>query len=96
VQSYCRNVKLQDAALLGRLAQYAILAFVVLIALDQVKVGGDIVRQSFLIILGGAVFAVALAFGLGGKEWAQERIEHWWPRRAKDVVVKGPLDDKQL
>ena len=96
VQSYCRNVKLQDAALLGRLAQYAILAFVVLIALDQVKVGGDIVRQSFLIILGGAVFAVALAFGLGGKEWAQERIENWWPRRAKDVVVKGPLDDKQL
>lgn len=96
VQSYCRNVKLQDAALLGRLAQYAILAFVVLIALDQVNVGGDIVRQSFLIILGGAVFAVALAFGLGGKEWAQERIEHWWPRRTKDAVVKGPADDKRL
>lgn len=95
VQGYCRNVKLQDAALLGRLAQYAILAFVVLIALDQVKVGGDIVRQSFLIILGGAVFAVALAFGLGGKEWAQERIEQWWPHRSKDVVVKGPLDDKR-
>lgn len=94
VQIYCRNAKLQDAALLGRLAQYAILAFVVLIALDQIKVGGDIVRESFLIILGGVVFAVALAFGLGGKDWAQERIEHWWPRRAKDVL-KDPLDDKR-
>jgi hypothetical protein len=96
VQSYCRSVKLQDAALLGRLAQYAILAFVVLIALDQVKVGGDIVRQSFLIILGGVVFAVALAFGLGGREWAQERIEQWWPRRKNDAVVKDPVDDKAL
>ena len=41
--------------LLGKLAQYAIMVFVVLIALDQVKVGGDIVRQSFLIILAGVV-----------------------------------------
>ena len=37
---------MQDAELLGRLAQYAIIAFVVLIALDQIEVGGDIVRQT--------------------------------------------------
>lgn len=94
VHSYCRSVKLQDAALLGKLAQYAILAFVVLIALDQIKVGGDIIRQSFLIILGGVVFAVALAFGLGGKDWAQERIEQWWPRRMKDIPP--PREDRKL
>ena len=80
VTTYGRNVNLQDAFFLGKLAQYAVLIFVVLIALDQVKVGGDIVRQSFLIILGGVVFALALAFGLAGKDWAAERIEHWWPR----------------
>ncbi len=85
VHSYCRSIKLQDAALLGRLAQYTIMAFVVLIALDQIKVGGDIVRESFLIVLGGVVFAVALAFGLGGKDWAQERIEQWWPRRSREL-----------
>lgn len=94
VQSYCRSVKLQDAALLGKLAQYAILAFVVLIALDQIKVGGDIVRQSFLILLGGVVFAVALAFGLGGRDWAQERIEQWWPRRMKDAPPQQ--EDRKL
>ena len=33
VMAYCRNVGLQDGDILGRLAQYAILAFVVLIAL---------------------------------------------------------------
>lgn len=80
VAAYGHKSKLQDAALLGKVAQYAVLVFVVLIALDQLKVGGDIVRQSFLIVLGGVVFAVALAFGLGGKDWAAERIEGWWPR----------------
>jgi hypothetical protein len=79
VTTYGRNVKLQDANLLGKFAQYAVLAFVVLIALDQIKVGGDIIRESFLILLAGVVFAVALAFGLGGRRWAQERIEQWWP-----------------
>jgi hypothetical protein len=80
VTTYGRNVKLQDARVLGKLAQYAVMAFVALIALDQIKVGGDIIRESFLILLAGVVFAVALAFGLGGRRWAQERIEQWWPR----------------
>ena len=83
ITAYCRNVHIQDAELLGRLAQYAIVTFVVLIALDQVNIGGDIVRQSFLIILAGVVFALALAFGLGGKEWAAELLERWWPRRKR-------------
>ncbi|MDQ6684048.1 MAG: hypothetical protein M3Z16_02880 [Pseudomonadota bacterium] len=90
VTAYSRNIKLQDAAFLGKLAQYAIMVFVILIALDQISVGGDIVRQSFLIVLGGIVFALALAFGLGGKDWAAERIEQWWPREKK---IKSPIDD---
>ena len=81
VCAYFRNVHLQDADLLGKLAQYAITTFVVLIALDQVNVGGDIVRQTFLIVLAGVVFALALAFGLGGKDWAAEMLERWWPKR---------------
>ena len=91
VTTYCRNIKLQDAAFFGKLAQYAIMVFVILIALDQIAVGGDIVRQSFLVILGGVVFALALAFGLGGKDWAAERIEEWWPNKKK---IKPPLDER--
>jgi hypothetical protein len=83
VIAYCRNVHVQDAEILGRLAQYAIVAFVVLIALDQVSIGGDIVRQTFLIVLAGVVLALALAFGIGGKDWAAEMLERWWPRRKK-------------
>jgi len=80
VTAYCRSTGLQDAGVLGRLAQYAILTFVVLIALDQLGVGA-IVRASFLILLGGVVFALALAFGLGSRRRAQALLERWWPAR---------------
>jgi len=83
VCAYCKKLQLQDADLLGRIAQYAILIFVVLIALDQVHVGGDIMREAFLIVLAGVVLALALAFGLGGREWAAELLERWWPRNRK-------------
>jgi hypothetical protein len=83
VTTYCRNVGIQDADVLGTIAQYAIIAFVVLIALDQVSVGGQIVRESFLIILAGVVFGLALAFGLGGRRWAAAMLERWWPSRGK-------------
>lgn len=95
VATYCCTIKLHDAAFLGKLAQYAIMVFVVLIALDHVKVGGDIVRQSFLVILAGVVFALALAVGLAGKDWAADRIEHWWPRdkQVKNRSTKGRRAD---
>lgn len=83
VVAYCSNVGIQDAELLGKLSQYAIVVFVVLISLDQMNVGGDIIRQSFLIILAGVVFALALAFGIGGQRWAAGLLERWLPRQNK-------------
>lgn len=84
VSAYCRNLGLPDGDLLGKLAQYALLAFVVLIALDQVSIGGDIVRHSFLILLGGVVLGLALAFGIGGQKWAADLLERWWPRQRSE------------
>jgi hypothetical protein len=84
VSSYFRGAQMRDAVLLGQIARYAVMAFVILIALDQIKVGGDIVRESFLVVLAGVVFALALAFGLAGKDWAAAQIERWWPRAPQD------------
>jgi flagellar biosynthesis protein FliQ len=83
VAAYCRNIHLQDSDLMGGIARYAILTFVILVALDQVNVGGDIVRQTFLILLAGIVLALALAFGIGGRDWAADLLERWWPRKRR-------------
>ena len=80
VTVYCRNVGLADSELLGRLAMYAVVVFVLLIALDQLGLG-DIIRESFLIILAavalGLALAFGLAFGLGGQHRAAEFLERW-------------------
>jgi hypothetical protein len=90
ISSYGRNAKLDEAPLLGRLARYAVMVFVILIALDQLDIGGDIIRQSFLIILAGVVLALALAFGLGGRRWAARLLEHWLPQESN-----GEHDDNR-
>jgi hypothetical protein len=84
VQNYCVDAQIPDADVLGRLVRYAIMLFVVMIALSQVEVGGDIVQRTFLIILAGLMLAIALAFGLGGKEWAASMLQRWWPQHRKD------------
>ncbi len=84
VTTYCKNAGVRDGELLGRLAQYTVLAFIVLISLDHLNVGGDIIRHTFLIVLAGVVLALALAFGIGGQRWAAEILERWWPRRRDD------------
>lgn len=79
VLAYARKVGVDEAPVLGRLARYAIVLFVILIALDELAIGGELIRESFLILLAGIVFALALAFGLGGREWAARLLEHWAP-----------------
>jgi hypothetical protein len=74
--TYLRDTHVGEAGLIGRLALYAIMVFVIMIALDQMGVG-DIVRQAFLIIIAAIALGLALAFGLGGQKRAAEVIERW-------------------
>jgi hypothetical protein len=84
VHTYCVDAQIPDSDILGKVARYLIMTFVVMIALSQVEVGGDIVQRTFLIILGGLVLALALAFGLGGKDWAASMLQRWWPQKKRD------------
>ncbi len=80
VDRFCRDAQVADADMFGRIARYLIMAFVLMVALSEIEVGGDIIQRAFLIILAGIVLALALAFGIGGKEWAAALLERWWPR----------------
>ena len=80
VRSYCKGAGVSDAELLGRLTRYGIMTFVVLLAVDHLDIGGQLIQQTFLILLAGVVFAVALALGLGARDRAALLIERWFPR----------------
>jgi flagellar biosynthesis protein FliQ len=83
VLTYCRDAGIADGELLARVARYAIVVFVVLIAIDLLELGGELVQQTFLILLAGLVLALALAFGLGGREWAAALLARWFPRHER-------------
>lgn len=87
ITTYGKNAGLTDAEMLGRLARYAIMVFVVLIALEQVQVATELIRLTFLILLAGVVLALALAFGIGSQHRAAELLERWWPTNSKKSVT---------
>jgi hypothetical protein len=80
VSTHMRSAGIADAELLGHVVQYAIVAFVILLAVDHLDVGGGLIQHTFLILLSGIVLALALAFGLGGRERAARLLERWFPR----------------
>ena len=64
------------------------LVFVILIALDQLGLG-DIIRQTFLIIIAAVALGLALAFGIGGAKRAGELLERWSRRPASASGAAG-------
>lgn len=75
VTAYTRNVGMIDADLVGRLTRYAITAFVVILAIGQFSIPDRIFEPALLIMFGGVVLALALAFGLGGQKWAADKLD---------------------
>jgi len=84
VQRYFRAAGISDADILGRIARYAVMTFVLLLAIDHLDIGGGLIQKTFLILLAGVVFALALAFWLGGRARAAELLERWFPRDRVD------------
>ena len=55
----------------------AVLIFTGAIAIHNMDIGGPIVQTAFTLLLGAVCVAVALAFGLGGREFAAKKLDEW-------------------
>ncbi|MCY7283194.1 MAG: mechanosensitive ion channel, partial [Cyanobacteria bacterium CAN_BIN43] len=64
----------RQSNLLGQTARVCILAFVAAMSLQQMGIATSIVNLAFGLLLGAVAVAIALAFGLGGRDIAAERI----------------------
>jgi hypothetical protein len=81
VFAWLNGIKAPAALALSTGTEYAVQVFTLFIALEQLQIGADLVTVAFAIAFGGVVLALALAFGLGGREWAAERIRDWSGKR---------------
>lgn len=66
-----------QARVLGQTARIAILTLVGAMALQQMGIASSIVNLAFGLLLGAIAVAIALAFGLGGREVAADQIREW-------------------
>jgi hypothetical protein len=69
------NAGLPEARLLARAAHWGVVLFAGATALTQLGIGKEMVLIAFGITFGGLIFALALAFGLGGRGVARELLE---------------------
>ena len=72
-----RSSSLRGADLMGNLAQAAIVILATAMALRQAGLADDIINLAFGILLGAVGVAIALAFGLGGRDMAARQLESW-------------------
>jgi hypothetical protein len=69
------NAGMRFASLLARGVKILIFVFAFAMALEQLGIGRNIVVVAFSILFSGIVLALALAFGLGGKDIAKDYLE---------------------
>ncbi|MFA6187194.1 MAG: hypothetical protein WC770_08305 [Phycisphaerae bacterium] len=81
VRTAAGNANLPKPELLAGISRWAIIIFAVTIALEQLGIAPLLVTATFNIILGGVVLALALAFGLGGKDAAAKYLEELKQKR---------------
>ena len=69
-----------NASGVANIARFAILGLVLAMGLRAMGLADDIVNLAFGLTLGAVAVAVALSFGLGGREAAGRQMEHWLSR----------------
>lgn len=77
----CANAGLQQADSIGRVTYYATVVFIVAGILEVLEIASEIVIWAFILIFGSICLALAIAFGLGGREVAARYLEKWLEER---------------
>lgn len=89
--------KYMESPFTAAIAKYTIIVFAVFMTLAQIRFASTIVNVAFLLILGGLSVAFALAFGLGGRDFAGrqlDRFEEKVQEENKKPVPKDNIIDK--
>ena len=76
--TYLNNVGSNGASAIAGIARYAILGFVIAMAVEQLALKSEILVSGFQIAFGSICLALALAFGLGGRDWAARILDKYW------------------
>jgi hypothetical protein len=77
------------AVTLSVLARVAIIGVAAAMALERIGVGESIVQTVFTLVLGAMAVAVAIAFGVGGRDLAKQHLEEWSQKLKEKKAGQG-------
>jgi hypothetical protein len=80
------NAGMKVSGLIGRGVKWAIFLLALTMVLEQLGIGEKAIIIAFGILFGGVIFALALAFGLGGQDMAREYIKKRLAPEEKDEL----------
>lgn len=78
-----------NSGILGSVAYYGIIVYAVFAALTQLGIAVELTSNTFLIVLGAAGLAAAIAFGWGSRNVAQDIVERAYNRRHEVAPQTG-------
>lgn len=80
----CANAGLAQAAAIGRAAYLGTTIFVIAGILEILDIASEIVIWAFILVFGAVCLALALAFGLGGRDVAGRYLEKWLEQKKNE------------
>jgi hypothetical protein len=69
------NAGIKVSGMIGKLVQLTVFLLAITMSLEQLGIGSGTIIIAFAIVFGGAVLALSIAFGLGGRDIAKEFLE---------------------
>jgi hypothetical protein len=75
VEAYLNNIGVKGTAGIGLLVHVGLVTFVVILAVEQLGMATTLLVSAFQLAFGGVCLGLALAFGLGGRRWAESVLE---------------------
>ncbi len=87
VRGSTASAGLSNYDLLPNIAKYAVWAFAIVVAVNQVGIATTLVNTLFMAFVGALALAFGLAFGLGGRDTAAQIWSEWY-RRGREAAPR--------
>ena len=78
------NMGIHSARIISEVVKWLLMVVTYAMALDQLGIGGAIVKIAFALLFGGVVLALALALGLGSRD----AVSRAWEKQLKETPPK--------
>ncbi|WP_255428283.1 mechanosensitive ion channel family protein [Ramlibacter cellulosilyticus] len=80
VRGAAAEAGLSNTNFLAKAAAVVVWAFAIVVAVNQLGIATELVNTLFMAVVGALALGLGLAFGLGGRETAQEILRKWYAK----------------